>query len=290
MFLSNQKDLYLSPRVSGGRPPAGQGSTSLGLGSLPPHAYPGSGTFGPPPAKLPALCRRKLMGSHHPSRYAFPPMTTDTTRPHHHHHAAQQSWPRKVCLLPLPPPLPTASRVQRTMELTRLRDVTSEISHRLGAPRVHGPDGLLLPVHAAAHVAAHEHAQIRPDRYERHLSLAHDSPALALSLPPSASFLRRPDASTAPSSPSSGHPALRIRNVTPDRAVRRVQVSEHHWGRTAAREREGERAQTSACHNRLLTLDPIPYSTEKGPLPGAKAKRRKQINRTPRYHNKREHF
>lgn len=159
---------------------------------------PGSGTSGPPPAKLPALGRRKLMGSHHPPTYAFPLMTTDTTRPRHHH-AAQQSWPRKVCLLLLSPPLPPSNR-ERTIETDRLCDVTSEISHRLGAPHVHGPDGLLLPVHAAAHVAAHEHAQIRPDRYERHLSLAHDSPALALSLPPSISFLRRPDAPTAPSS------------------------------------------------------------------------------------------
>lgn len=47
--------------------------------------------------------------------------------------------------------------------------MTSEITHRLGAPHVHGPDGLLLPVHAAAHVAAHEHAQVRPDRYEYNL-------------------------------------------------------------------------------------------------------------------------
>lgn len=43
--------------------------------------------------------------------------------------------------------------------------MNSEIPYRLGAAPLDGHDGLLLPVHAPSHVTAHEHAQVRPDRY-----------------------------------------------------------------------------------------------------------------------------
>ena len=42
----------------------------------------------------------------------------------------------------------------------------SQIPRHICPTHLHGHDGLLLPVPAAADLDAHEHAQVRPDRYE----------------------------------------------------------------------------------------------------------------------------